>query len=134
MAVTIAKADLLRRMPLDGRASFNALLDIESYKSIWMFLEWTADASATDVAAFRFSVDPDTQIAFPIPVDEAAALGNYSPVYASTQTLSANGFTLPTTAGSYFAYFNDPPPYLQLIYTRAAGSRQFLWSVFGRTV
>jgi hypothetical protein len=134
MAVSIAKADLMRRMPLDGSASFNALLDIESYKSIWMFLEWTADASATDSIAFRFSVDPDTQIAFPVPVDETAALGNYSPQYASTQALAANAFTVPTTAGSYFAYFNDPPPYIQLIYTRAGGSRKFLWSVFGRTV
>ena len=68
-----------------------------------------------------------------------AAAGSYSPEYLggsiALTTVAANlvPFTGRTAAGNFWMKFQNPPPNLQLVYTRGGGSRKFEISLFGRS-
>ena len=135
MSVSILKSDLLLRMPLNGSASNTMLVELENYASLWLYGEYTADADTASTLGIKFSVDPNSTPVTPIPLVITPAAGSYSPLYSNIPALtsSAFDFTGRTAAGSFYAYFEQPPPFLRLVYTRSAGSRQFLFTVFGRS-
>lgn len=133
------KADLFLKWPLDGSVSFSApLFEIEHYSHVWLYIAYTADADTTSTLGFRFSLDPAAAEAIPIGVVYPAAAGSYSPEYLggsvalTTLTASAFSFAGRTAAGSVWFKFQNPPPNMQLVYTRAGGTRQFQVSIFGR--
>lgn len=134
------KADLFLREPFDGSVSFNTpVFEIESYSHIWVHVEYSADADTASALAFRFSLDPNALAVAPVGVAYPPAAGFYSPDYLGgtvlLTSLTASGFTFSgrTAQGGVWFKFQNPPPNMQLIYTRLAGTRQFLVSVFGRS-
>lgn len=140
MAVNIQKTDLLLRMPLDGSTSFTSpTIDCKAYTDMWMAIEYGADASASDDLKIRFSVYPGGPL---IALADTTTNGAYNPGSmglnsasgaAAATTLTASSIVINVAGAQHWYHMsNGPPPYVNLVYTRAGGSRQFLWTIFGR--
>lgn len=138
---TYLRTDLLERIPFDGSASFTSnFVDLQQYATCWVWIEYSGDAS-TDPLQIKFKVDELSQDS--VGFSGVAASGAYAPALSgkgsiagganAPPTVTAGAFIPDVAGGGFWMYLVQPPPLMQLVYTRTTGTRKFFLTVLGRS-